>query len=52
VATYNSSSFLVHLPTQAGEDWNDVLQRGAPSGVHHVDRVAAEYTEMRRTNQC
>jgi hypothetical protein len=47
-----SLSFLVHLPTQAGEDWNDVLQRGAPSGVHHVDRVAAEYTEMRRTNQC
>jgi Toprim-like/Protein of unknown function (DUF3991) len=47
-----SLSFLVHLPTQAGEDWNDVLQRGAPSGVHHVGRVAAEYTEMRRTNQC
>ena len=46
-----SPNFLIHLPTQYGEDWNDVLQRGASSGVHH-GRVAAEYTDMRPTNQC
>jgi hypothetical protein len=45
-------TFLVHLPIQDGEDWNDVLQRGASSGLHHVGRHAVEYTEMRATNQC
>lgn len=47
-----SLTLLVHLPTQDGEDWNDVLQRGASSGVHHIGRQTAEYTEMRATNRC